>query len=319
MLPYAAYLRVYEPVIAFPEPLRSVWTAYAESSARPRRSQALAAEHEEAVRRLASATPLVAPHAESRHAYVRRAGGMTFVCPWETRLRSWLAFARLQGEGMPAGLAAALVPAAEARRVSAEFERWKAGGRTLCPHIRSSTWHIPPAWFALFDPGERCLLLGDDRSAAAELVDEPPGPRGPAGTWVAGAGAESPDSGGSNGPTTAPPTRTLIYVTTMRDARSRLARARRVAAAGPEDGPTVGELADVERWLAEFHPLALVELDYGGLVWLIDDDRLRADESVRETAVALAALERGEVELTVAMYQRLRARWRAVQALESAN
>ena len=64
----------------------------------------LAAEHEEAVRRLASAVPVVAPHAESRHAYVRRAGGMTFVCPWETRLRSWLAFARLQGEGMPAGL-----------------------------------------------------------------------------------------------------------------------------------------------------------------------------------------------------------------------
>ena len=64
---------------------------------------------------------------------------------------------------------------------------------------------------------------------------------------------------------------------------------------------------------------ALVELDYGGLVHLLDDGALRADQSVAEVAAAITGLETGELELAVAMYQRLRNRWRAVQAAESAS
>jgi hypothetical protein len=105
----------------------------------------------------------------------------------------------------------------------------------------------------------------------------------------------------------------------MRQARYRLERARRLVDGGPDGGLEPGRLETVARWLAEFHPSALVELDYGGLVHLVDDEVLRADESVREVAVALAAMERGEPELTVAMYRRLGARWRSVRALESAN
>jgi hypothetical protein len=73
------------------------------------------------------------------------------------------------------------------------------------------------------------------------------------------------------------------------------------------------------RWLTEFHPLALVELDYGGLVHLLDDQALRTDESVTEVAAALAGMEQGERELTVAMYARFFTRWRLIRALESAN
>ena len=40
------------------------------------------------------------------------------------------------------------------------------------------------------------------------------------------------------------------------------------------------------RWLEEFHPHSLVELDYGGLVHLMDDETLQADESVAELAAA---------------------------------
>jgi hypothetical protein len=67
-------------------------------------------------------------------------------------------------------------------------------------------------------------------------------------------------------------------------------------------------VAVLDRWLSEFHPRSLVELDYGGLVHLIDDQALCADQSVGEVRVALAAIERGEKELTTAMYSRVRAR-----------
>jgi hypothetical protein len=59
-----------------------------------------------------------------------------------------------------------------------------------------------------------------------------------------------------------------------------------------------------------------VELDYGGLVQLLDDDALRGDQSAAEVSAAVTALANGELELAAAMYQRLRARWRVLEAIE---
>jgi len=79
------------------------------------------------------------------------------------------------------------------------------------------------------------------------------------------------------------------------------------------------EIDEVGRWLEEFHPRALVELDYGGLVHLIGDEALRADQSVAEVAAAVTGLETGELELAIAMYQRLRTRWRTLRGAEFAS
>ncbi|MGI5166482.1 hypothetical protein ACQEU3_19225 [Spirillospora sp. CA-253888] len=305
MLPYAAYLRIYEPVTAFPEPARTLWTAYADSRRRPRRVHALAAEQAEATRRLAADPPEPAPERESRHAYVRRSGDMLYICPWQTRLRSWQAFARF-AERTPEAVTACFVPPLVAARTADDFERWKRSGRSLRPYIRSSNWHVPMTWFVPFAGAERCLLLG--------------GP--PAGE--AGSGEVSVESA-SRGPATAVPARTLIYVTSMSEARRRIAAALPVVRANLGEGTgeapllAAGRLEALGRWLEDFHPRALVELDYGGLVHLLDDAALRADESVAEVGVAVAAMARGEVELTVAMYKRLLARWRPIRALESAN
>jgi hypothetical protein len=76
------------------------------------------------------------------------------------------------------------------------------------------------------------------------------------------------------------------------------------------------DLEEIGRWLEEFHPHSLVELDYGGLVQLIDDDALRADQSVAEVSAAVSALASKEFELAAAMYQRLRTRWRDIEAAE---
>jgi hypothetical protein len=62
-----------------------------------------------------------------------------------------------------------------------------------------------------------------------------------------------------------------------------------------------------------------VELDYGGLVHLLDDDSLRGDQSVAEVSAAISASREGQQELAIVLYQRLRARWQALESLEAAN
>ena len=79
-------------------------------------------------------------------------------------------------------------------------------------------------------------------------------------------------------------------------------------------------LERLEEWVqAVAHPRALLELDYGGLVLLLDDTALRSDQSVAEVRTALAAVEQGRPELAAAMRLRLRKRWEAVRALRHAN
>ncbi|WP_425248252.1 MULTISPECIES: hypothetical protein [Actinomadura] len=286
---------------AFQEPARTLWTAYAESRRRPRRIHALGAEQRDAAHRLAAVPPEAVPDRESRDAYVRRTDDMIYVCPWETRLRSWIAFERFRDEH-PAGVAAAFVPPPQSERIAQAFERWKRAGRPMRPHILTSTWHVPLDWFVPFVRTERSLTLGA------------PGPDGGAACELAG-----------QGPATAAPPRTLLYVTSMGEARRRVDHALPIVRETLGDGSgdvyllSAGRLETLSRWLGEFHPRALVELDYGGLVRLLDDEALRADESVAEMSVALTGMERGEAELTVAMYKRLLARWRPVRALESAN
>ncbi|GAA3225799.1 hypothetical protein [Actinocorallia longicatena] len=247
MLPYTAYLRVYEPLEAFPERERTWWRAYASSKARPRRVQALQAEQEESLRALivrADEGPSLVH--ESQNAYLRRFHGKTYICPWQRRLRSWTAFSAAQG-------------------LSVEVT-----GRQ---HIRESTWHVPRQWFVPFLREERWISL------------------------------ERP--------------RTLTYVTTMARARDRLGRAQAVRER--TSALPFGDVRGLARALSRFHPESLVELDYGGLVHLLDDAALEADDSVGETAVALVAWERDEIELAVAMRLRLKERWRAIRAIETAN
>jgi hypothetical protein len=305
MLPCAAFLRVYEPLSAFDRAERAHWEAYAASGDRPRRADALEAERDEALRRVIALPPIVAPARESEDAYVRWADGITYICPWQSRLRSWLALGRLRATSAPP-LADAFVPG-EADRAAEDFARWDGQGAAPRVYIQSSTWSVPPTWFVPFAPAERWLVLGTtgDRE--------------------------------SSRPATASATRTLVYATTMAQARRRVARAlatfRRVPGtagmprtAEEEDSsrlPTAAgllragvALEEIGRWLEEFHPHSLVELDYGGLVQLLDDDALRADQSVAEVSAAVSALASREFELAAAMYQRLRTRWRELEAIE---
>jgi hypothetical protein len=298
-MPYAAYLRVYEPLSAFQEPELSRWAAYAASPDRPRRLNALDAEHAEALRRVTAIPPIVVPEQESEHAYIRWADGVTYVCPWQTRLRSWLALGHLRATTRPP-LADAFAPA-EAARAARAFARTYGDGTSLRTYIQTSAWSVPLSWFVLFSPAERWLALG--------------------------AGDET----GVGGSAMASAVRTLIYATAMAQARRRLARSLaavrqslRGALGEPEDVrrrslAVTAELEDVGRWLEEFHPQSIVELDYGGLVNLLDDDSLRGDQSVAEIRAAISGLARDEPELAIAMYRRTAGRWQRLRDMEAAN
>jgi hypothetical protein len=294
---YAAYLRIYEPVAAFHEPDRSRWTAYAASPTRPRRRDSLAAEHAEALYRAILAPQIVVPGQESEHAYVRQAEGVTYVCPWQTRLRCLLSYGRMlstAGSALPG-----VVPACDDNDTMTALAWLSEPGRpgpATRLYIQASAWTVPLAWFVPFAATERWLALG------------------PAATWA-------------SGPQTASATRALLYTTPMSRARRRVARGLAAlrglpsgfASAGWDPAGAETELAEVGRWLEEFHPYSLVELDYGGLVQLLSDDALSGDQSAAEIAAAIDGVAKGERELAVAMYKRAHSRWRAFAEYEMAN
>ncbi|MEZ0074087.1 hypothetical protein ABH927_003443 [Planotetraspora sp. GP83] len=290
VLPYTAYLRVYEPLTAFTPRDRAVWAGYAESRDRPRRAGALEVEHDESVRRLLCVPPAPAPDKESHNAYLRRVEDMLYVCPWQSRLRSWLAFASFRGS-MPVKLADRFVPKAIAEQTADDFDRFKRGEPSLRTNIHTSTWHVPTPWFVPFDSAERWLVLGAEGNETTEPAV----------------------------PTTTAPPRNMLYVTSMAQARRRVARALVVIRRHVGHVTILTEVEEVGRWLEEFHPHSLVELDYGGLVHLMNDETLQGDQSVAEVSAALAGLDNGQEELAFAMYQRVILRWRSIQALEFAN
>jgi hypothetical protein len=113
--------------------------------------------------------------------------------------------------------------------------------------------------------------------------------------------------------------RSLRYVTAMSGARRRIARSLSVVRRHFPETPTVTGLEQLGRWLEEFHPHSRVELDYAGLVALIDDETLREDTSVADLASAVTALTDGRGEDAMEAYEKVLARWRPLQALETAS
>jgi hypothetical protein len=86
-----------------------------------------------------------------------------------------------------------------------------------------------------------------------------------------------------------------------------------------DEGPLIDGLMDVGRWLEEFHPRSLVELDYGGLVHALPAGALEHDHSAADVAEGIAALRRGDGAAAGEAYARLVDRWRSVRDLRSSN
>ncbi|MFE7115330.1 hypothetical protein ACFU99_07865 [Streptomyces sp. NPDC057654] len=271
IVPYTAYLRVYEPLAAFPESERGHWARYAKRETLPSAQDEL----RRSLADLLPTPPVAVPVHESGDAFVAVVDGVTCVCPWRTRLRGWQALEGLT-EQLPGLVLDAALPPVVRRQAEADYERWRERNPDARPWIKTATWHVPVRWFVLFAAEEREYDKGDDG-----LV--------------------------------------LRYRTPMVEARRRVARGLRTLKDSLEEGPLIDGLVEVGRWLEEFHPRSLVELDYGGLVHVVPEADLADDRSVEDVTEGLAALRDGDGAGAGAAYERLTDRWSAIRDRQYAS
>jgi hypothetical protein len=282
---YAAHLRVYEPLSALPESERSKWQEYVAQDDLPSRPVQMAREHEVALSAVLAMPPRLNLSDGVDHAYVRHVDGLTYVCPWRLQLRAWDALDSFRSQ-LPDELRDAFFPPALSAAADDARDEWVASNPEVKAGILTSTWQVPVSWFTAFEASERRLVLGDRRSSAAESV-----------------GLD----------------RALVYLTAMSRARRRVAQALRIVRKIFDEGPATAAIEDVGRWLEDFHPHSLVELDYGGLVHLVDDETLSADTSVADVSESLERLSVGDLRAAGECYERVVGRWRSIAALEHAN
>ncbi|MGW7102674.1 hypothetical protein [Streptomyces sp. NPDC054838] len=155
-VPYASYLRVYEPLAAFPEAERAHWAGYARRGDAPTAQDELRRSLADLVR-----VPVVGvPAHESGDAFTAELGGALLVCPWRTRLRGWLALQELEADFPRPVLDAALPPSAR-RRATEAYEAWRERNPDGRPWIRTAVWQVPLRWFVLVADEEREYLPGE--------------------------------------------------------------------------------------------------------------------------------------------------------------
>ncbi len=283
---HTAFLRVYEPLAAFDGPARRHWEAYVAAGHAVAPAEGVVRERAAALRAVAASPPGVVPAVEE-HAFVTEVDGVTLLCPWRTRLRALEALDEFTAE-LPDEVVRAFLPLEAVRAAGEQLEHERSARPTERAAQLTSSWHVPVRWFVLVGAEERQVRLGTPGGGGATSVDR-----------LAGRG--------------------LVYRTAMSRARRRTARALAVLRRSAEDGGATAGLEDLGRWLEEFHPRSLVELDYGGLVHLLDDAALSEDQSAGDVAAALAALGEGDVGAAGEAYARVTARMKALQAVESAN
>jgi hypothetical protein len=113
--------------------------------------------------------------------------------------------------------------------------------------------------------------------------------------------------------------RTVVFRTEMSRARRRAARALSVVRRALADLPAVEAVEELARWLEEFHPRSVVELDYAGIAGLLGEKGITEDTSAQDVTESVAALAVGDGARAGVSYQRVTDRWRAVRAAERNN
>jgi hypothetical protein len=163
---------------------------------------------------------------------------------------------------------------AAALTIPADIARTRAGAVMAelhggAVHVVSTTWTVPLPWFSLVDPDSRHVIL-------------------------------APRADGE---------RQVAWRIAMADARRRVARAHSVVRESLGDNGPARVLKDTGRWLEHFHPHSAVELDYGGLVQLLDDETLLEDTSAQDVHAIVDAMESGNADEVASRYEQLRDFW----------
>jgi hypothetical protein len=269
-----SYLRVYEPLSAFPAAEREQWLA---SSVEVEAGEPDALAMKGFGRWLITG---VLPHEELVHgttegAFIRTWHGQTVVCPWRTRLRALAGLLAFR-ESVPEEVADAFVPASEAQRAANELAALDERQPDMRSYMLHANWHVPLRWFVAFDPSERIL------------VEDKDGLR-------------------------------IRYETSVGDARDRLHKVVSVLdRSWPDDGVVIA-VKDLRGWLETFGDDALLELDYGSIAAMLDDDELIEANCAAEVWSCVDAVGAGDGLTAGKTFEHLSNRWALVRAHELMN
>ena len=336
--PVASFLRVYEPLEAFPADERAWWRAVA-AAGPPTAAEMAAREHNAALRAMIALPARVVSDPDLTDGAARPVGivlqpdaadGRLRVCPTELTWRALLALEEFQTD-IPPGVLPSFLPIGVVDAASIELARLVSERSSLTgPHVRSCRWSVPLAWFAVFQPSHR----EPDPTSPSDLITIAP-PRRPGARGESARRTETDAEGRAAGVhqpvpgVPAPvPVRVSRYRASMADARRCLARALAAARVAETAMLPIAELEELGRWLEEFHARAVIELDASGLGALLDVERLArpgrrapASSTSRCSTSASALVSFGPARSTSAI-ERLagvRDRWDEIQAHEHAS
>ena len=306
--PYAAELRVYEPLAAFDVEERRRWQQYAQSPAVP---SAQAGARRERVLGLVGACRRVAavprPGDAGEHAAVLRGESGLLICPLRTELRCWEAAVETRS-ALPPEVARAVLPDVEVELASTEQRALVGRAPDPAPARAAAPLVGAGALVRAVRPGgaPAAARSGRNRLRQAGLVRRsvrregravtpaarPKGSRS-AGRWSTGRRWRRPAAGW--------PGRCRCCARRCRTGRP-FPRSRR-SGAGWRSSTRA-------RWSSS---------TTCGLVDLCAEATLRTDDSAGDVAEALAALQRGDTKLASAAYERVTDRWRIAYSVESSN
>ena len=146
--PYVASLRVYEPIGSFSTVDQQRWSQFSLDS------KTIWDEQDGALRRV------ITNHTQSLKmdgAHFIEQDSKRYVAPWSTAARCWAALDDFKSS-LPATLVKFFLPQTIQESIDLNLENLE----DKVSHIITSTWSIPPRWFALFEPTDRLRGTNED-------------------------------------------------------------------------------------------------------------------------------------------------------------
>jgi hypothetical protein len=267
--PYVASLRIYEPIDSFEAKDQLRWSKISDST------QTLVDEQNISLSRMIRGD-LSAFKTDGVH--LLEIDDKKFIAPWSTTTRCWAALNDFKSL-LPSSLIPFFIPQKleESIKLSGEIIEDKVS------HITTSTWSIPPRWFALFSPEDR--LRGNNKDGVFTVL------------------------------------RTTI-VSAKQRATFAHQSVLDAFGAGPIESEISDLIKWFEIFNAksivelDYGGLATY---LNNLLLLNGEVGLDADTSVEDVASSIAGLASGDGALASRGYERLVSRWRKVAAMESAT
>ena len=267
--PYVASLRVYEPLDSFSAKDQLRW------SKNPDKTSTLVDEQQIALSRMIRGN-ISAFKTDGVH--FLEIVGKRYIAPWSTTTRCWAALDDFKSL-LPSSLIPFFIPQKleESIKLSGEIIEDKVS------HIITSTWSIPPRWFALFSPEDR--LRGSNQDGVFTILR----------TTISNAKQRA----------------TFTHQSVL-DAFG----------IGPIESEISDLIKWLEifnaRSIVELDYGGLANY-LNNLLISNSDAGLDADTSVEDVASSIAGLASGDGALASRGYERLVSRWRKVAAMESAT